>query len=98
MQHSVKQLVSQVMKNACPDGVLNEPIALCCKERGVIIHPSAKERGRWQATYFSDASLFEVDSQHITLEEAVETVIRQGYTEDGHEMLQDCMAKKMSIH
>ena len=98
MHHSVKQQVRQVMNNACPDGVLNEPIALCCKERGVIIHPSAKKSGHWQATYFSDASLFEVDSQHITLEEAIETVIRQGYTEDGHEMLQVCMSQKMSIH
>lgn len=97
---NVPELVRNVITAHCDEGLLKHPIALCNDERscGVMICFSAKRPGFFQATYFSHESLFEQDSQHMSLSEAVETVIHQGYTEDGGELLETVLNKSVTIH
>lgn len=75
-------------------GKLLSPIVLCDGEfcYGVVIAPSAKNEGKIQASYFSTTSLFDIDQQHTSVSEAVETVVRQGYTEDGNDLLEAVMS------
>lgn len=73
-----------------------EPIALAKagKTSGVIIHPSTKVPGRFQKTTW-DRRGFVGDTQHQTMEEAVEEAFRDGYEAEGREAFEKASQSRM---
>lgn len=76
---------------------INTPIELArCKHarstiwQGVVITPSAKRSGGWQASFF-DAYGFYGDSQHPSKVDAVEEVVLEGFVTLSHDRLEQAM-------
>jgi hypothetical protein len=85
-----------------------EPIVLLddSKKRGVVIHPSSKEEGKIQTTYFDERG-FSGDESHNTEQEAAHSAIISGYKHYGKDLFNqymgtdlfhDAMAENKRIH